>query len=388
MIRYHARWVVPVDAASVPRGTVAVDGDAIAYVGPRAGAPPGVDRDLGDVALLPGLVAAHTDGDHAAATLAGALACGVTTLGACTTDGSLLHAMRDVGLRGVAYLAVVGPAPADRAASFAALREGVARLRPFETPLVRLGVAPRSAAVVHEDLLVDACAYAVAERLPLAIHAAETAEEIAFLRDAAGPMADALRARGVEVMRRAHSPVHLLVELGIAVVARPLLVGGAWFDASDAALAALYGCAIAYGAPPSDRLEPDTVSATQMMQAGAQVGLALTGARSSTLLAEAWRAVSGTGSQTGAGTGVDLAPGDRALSLVTLDGARALGLDAAVGSLTAGKQADLAAFPLGSAASSDPVEALLRSPARACFVAVGGRVLVDDGAGPGEPRPG
>src|SRR5512146_2803538 len=42
-------------------GTVVVDGDQIAWVGPRAHAPVGgADDELGDAVLLPGLVNAHT----------------------------------------------------------------------------------------------------------------------------------------------------------------------------------------------------------------------------------------------------------------------------------------------------------------------------------------
>src|SRR5665213_97519 len=55
--------------------------------------------------------------------------------------------------------------------------------------------------------------------------------------------------------------------------------------------------------------------------------------------------------------------------LATLDGARALRMDHAIGSLEAGKQADLAAFAF---------DAEHDAPARAVFVAVAGRVLVND----------
>ena len=60
MRRYHARWVVPISRPPVEHGTVVENDGRIVYAGPRADAPPGADIELGTVALLPGLVNAHT----------------------------------------------------------------------------------------------------------------------------------------------------------------------------------------------------------------------------------------------------------------------------------------------------------------------------------------
>jgi 5-methylthioadenosine/S-adenosylhomocysteine deaminase len=71
-----------------------------------------------------------------------------------------------------------------------------------------------------------------------------------------------------------------------------------------------------------------------------------------------------------------------ALSLVTLDGARALGVHHEIGSLEPGKAADLAAFPLDDVGPvHDPISsAIFALPGtRASFVSVAGEVLVRDG---------
>lgn len=62
--------------------------------------------------------------------------------------------------------------------------------------------------------------------------------------------------------------------------------------------------------------------------------------------------------------------------LATLGGARALRMDHAIGSLEAGKQADIAAFALGADHSV---------AAHAILVAVAGRVVVEDGRLKGLP---
>jgi cytosine/adenosine deaminase-related metal-dependent hydrolase len=60
VIRYRASWVVPISGSPIRDGWVMVDGGRIAAVGPCGPAAASTDRDLGDVALMPGLVNAHT----------------------------------------------------------------------------------------------------------------------------------------------------------------------------------------------------------------------------------------------------------------------------------------------------------------------------------------
>lgn len=59
MTRYRAAWVVPIAAPPIRDGWVAVEGDRIAAVGGPATAPADA-LDLGAVAVMPGLVNAHT----------------------------------------------------------------------------------------------------------------------------------------------------------------------------------------------------------------------------------------------------------------------------------------------------------------------------------------
>ena len=55
---YQARYVFPVESPPIAGGTVAVHGGRIVRVGPRERGEAAVD--LGNVAILPGLVNAHT----------------------------------------------------------------------------------------------------------------------------------------------------------------------------------------------------------------------------------------------------------------------------------------------------------------------------------------
>jgi aminodeoxyfutalosine deaminase len=65
LIRYHAAWVLPIVEPPIRNGWVAVDRGRIVAVGRRGPADESAeasfeDVDLGDVALMPGLVNAHT----------------------------------------------------------------------------------------------------------------------------------------------------------------------------------------------------------------------------------------------------------------------------------------------------------------------------------------
>ena len=57
MARYRAAWVLPIVERPISGGVVSVEGDRVAGVGPYDG---GAVEDLGSVAILPGLVNAHT----------------------------------------------------------------------------------------------------------------------------------------------------------------------------------------------------------------------------------------------------------------------------------------------------------------------------------------
>src|SRR5260370_42272781 len=60
MIRYRAEWVLPIGAPPIRGGIIAIDGDRVAAVSSSTPARTAGAIDLGRVAVLPGLVNAHT----------------------------------------------------------------------------------------------------------------------------------------------------------------------------------------------------------------------------------------------------------------------------------------------------------------------------------------
>jgi len=416
VIRYRARYVVPVAAPPIVDGIVAVDGERIAYVGPAAGAPAGRTTDLGYALLLPGLVNAHTHLeltamrgfledldfrswilrlttakravltrdmllDAARYGIEEGLRHGITTYADTCDTGVVFDAMRERGVRGIMYQEVFGPDPAQSAASLAELREKIDRLKPLETPLVRLGVSPHAPYTVSDELFAAVARYAREANLPIAIHIAESTLEQDLVVRGEGAFADGLRARTIPVAPRARTPVELLADLDV-LAARPLLIHCVRVDDADIARIASSHCTVAHCPASNAKLGHGIAPLTDFLEAGIPVGLGSDSVASNNrmdVLAESRLAALFQRARLGSFSEVSASD---AIRLATLGGARAIGVDREVGSLEVGKAADLAAFPLDSLGPvHDPLAAAVFGlpGTRANFVAVAGRELVRDG---------
>ena len=60
MIRVRAAWILPISEPPIRNGWIALDGGRVAAIGRRQATDGAPDVDLGEVAVLPGLVNAHT----------------------------------------------------------------------------------------------------------------------------------------------------------------------------------------------------------------------------------------------------------------------------------------------------------------------------------------
>ncbi len=415
--RYHARWVLPIAAPPIDDGTVVVEGDRIAWVGPRAQAPAGgADDDLGDAVLMPGLVNAHTHLEltvmrgfleelsffdwvrtltrarrHAlddAALLDSArlgvvegLRAGITTFADTGDSSAPFDALRELGARGIAFREVFGPDPAQRDASMAGLRAKVEAMRAQQTALVRVGVSPHAPYSVSDALFEAVAAYAAADRLPVAVHIAEGEDEQMLVERAQGPFADFLRARGIDVEPRARSPIALLERCGV-LAARPLLIHAVRADAPDIAAMARHRCTVAHCPASNAKLAHGIAPLLEMLDAGLDVGLGSDSMASNNRMDIVGEGRLASLQQRVRSRRVDAVPAEQVLELATRGGARALGLGDVVGVLAEGFQADLAAFDLhGVTGPVHAVEAALVHaggiPARRTVVA--GRVRARDG---------
>ena len=286
-----------------------------------------------------------------------AWAAGVTCVADTGSTGAPLEALARLGARGIYYQEVFGPDPAQCAASIEELRRALDRLSPLATSPLSLGVSPHAPYTVSEPLYRAVADLARRERCPLAMHLAESRAETELVRDGSGPFADALRARGFAVRAQHCSPVRYLLRLGVLQRATGwLCIHCVQVDERDVAILRDSGAGVAH-CPRSNRAHGHgTAPLAAFRRAGLRVGLgtdSVVSVGDSSLSAEA------------AAAGLD---GEDALRMLTIEGARALGLESEIGSLDVGKAGDLAVFP--SAALDRPLP-----PSAALLTVVAGRVV-------------
>jgi cytosine/adenosine deaminase-related metal-dependent hydrolase len=417
-MRYHARWVLPITQPPIENGTVVEQDGRITYVGTRAGAPPGDDYELGDAILLPGLVNTHTHLeltamrgfledldfadwidklrqsrnetldpqmllDSAKFGIIEGLEAGITTFADTCSSGVVMDAMIELGVRGVMYQEVFAPDPTRCDAAIEELTRLLDRLAPRQTDLVSLGVSPHAPYTVSDPLYDAASKLAVKRKLPLAMHIAESAAEEDLVVRGEGPFADRWRKRGIEVKKRARSPVELLEKHNV-LQPGALLIHCVRVDDVDITTIARHGCAVAHCPASNAKFGHGVAPLLPLLAAGISVGIGSDSVASNNrmdILDEARLAVLTHRAVT---RRHDAFGAHQALALATLGGASALGLDDKIGSLETGKDADLAAFkvdiprttPLGDPYSA----AIFALPGRSAeLVTVRGKVLVEHG---------
>src|SRR5215470_1151916 len=311
---YSARWVVPVSAAPIENGAVAVEGQRIAGVGPSseivAQFPEFKVESFGDAIILPGLVNLHTHLEltamrsyleneetdffawlrkltrarmelmtaddirvSAAWGACEAVRAGVTSVGDASDSAMMsMMALRDVGLRGVVYQESFGPDARLANENFDKLKTKVQESRAIENDLVRVGVSPHAPYTVCGPQLELIADFARAEGLPLMMHAAESAAEDMFVREGCGAFAEGLARREIEWKAPGVSTIQYLKQVGVLDV-QPLLAHCIRVDDRDIETLRDTGSTVAHCPKSNAKLGHGHAPFAKFVRAGIAVGL-------------------------------------------------------------------------------------------------------------------
>lgn len=387
MLILTAEHVLPVSSDPIVRGAVAIDGDTITAVGEldaiAARFPHAETIDHGMAAIMPGMVNCHshleitamrgcldevehdfrswllrlnsiranwTDEDVEASASAGAMEAsraGVTCLGDIGRIGDAgVKALKAAGLRGIVYQETeFSPDNRTAASDFEELGVEFEALKEEETDLVKVGISPHSPYTVSSQLFELIAQYAIINRIPLTIHAAESAHEMELLTRGTGFFTDVYEKFDVEWHSPHCSPIEYLERLGV-LSARPLLAHCVKVSASDIERIAANGAKIAHCPKSNAKFGHGYAPLEAFWDAGIAVGLGSDSVASNNvcdLLEESRFAAFAARNRDGSAR---FASARDVLEAATIGGARALGLDQLVGTLDPGKQADIAVVSL------------------------------------------
>lgn len=402
-------WLVPVEPAGVvlQEHALGIRDGQIVFIGPRSAAARLQAREIRELPgqlLAPGLVNAH---GHAAMTLFRGLADDLPLMTwlerhiwpaearwvseAFVRDGTDLAIAEQLqggitcfsdmyffpevaaervhasGMRAQISVPVLNfPIPGARDAD-EALHKGVELFNDLKHhPRVSIAFGPHAPYTVSDDNLEKVRVLADELDAAIQMHVHETAGEVH----------DALQESG-------ERPLARLARLGL-LGPRFQAVHMTQVDDDDLALLVESNSNVVHCPLSNLKLASGFCPVEKLWQAGVNVAVGTDGAASNNsldLLGDTRTAALLAKAVAGSATALDA---HRALRMATLNGARALGMEANIGSLEVGKAADLTSFDLSGLAQQpvyDPVSQLIYASGRNCVrhVWVAGKQLLDDG---------
>lgn len=372
---YRARWVIPIASPPIEQGVVTVVGDRIVSVGKQASG--GTVVDLGNAALLPALINAHTHlefslfekpfghpGNSFAAWLTEVVKWRREQPAVQGQTGMALEqGLREVDVTGTAIAGEIATPLFSEVWTWNANTQPhvvfleLLSLNPERVPplaalasdfthqgslLRRRGLSPHAPYTVHPDLLSRAVQLSAERQIPLAMHIAESREELELLANQTGPLVNLLRTLGAwypDSLSRGLRPLDYLQAL--AKAHRAVVAHGNYLTAAEIDFVAQQRdkLSIAYCPRTQAYFDHDPYPLEAMLRAGVRVAIG-TDSRASNPDLSIWNELRFIRERYPA-----LAP-EQILRMGTLAGAEALGVSEEGGSIQAGKRAAFVRVPL------------------------------------------
>ena len=421
----RADYVLPISSTAIFDGAVVVRDGEIKEVGPTADVkahyPNEEVKDLGEAVLMPGLVDLHTHLENAAlrgvqhdvpyaewstnkyyqadrldaqdwldSALVGGLqtlANGVTTVADVSINGSALNTAIRLGLRSVIYREV---GAMDKSRIEHAMNAVDAEISDWREKaagtLTQIGIAPAHHFECHPEVMRQVAKYATRENLPIAMHLAGSREEVAFVKYGSSLFAVNRAKRGfVEVppwLPTGVSPIKYALNWDAFEAPNVMVIHGVHVDEADIKTLKKYDVAICTTPRSNAQLGMGVPPINEYLKAGIRIGFG-TDSPAATDSADLLNEMR-LGMLITRATDKDFFPSKQALRMATLGAAEALRMDDQIGSLEAGKRADIIAIDL-SGSHQTPTKHPSAAVAHACsgrdvvMTMIDGKILYDHG---------
>jgi cytosine/adenosine deaminase-related metal-dependent hydrolase len=346
-------------------------------------------EDIGDTILIPGLINAHTHLElgwcrglispcplwewfdelirlnrlpeaeenrrrSIAAGAAESLAAGVTCVADISRTGASAEILRSSPIRSRCYLELITGAqtPPNNAASLEARLSGLLSADGAQS---RVGISPHAPYSVSEVDLSSCAELAARLNLPLMLHLLETPEERDWYRQGGGAVADYLTRHNLKGSESSvpQEPIELLARAGVLSLA-PVLAHVNYVTDDQIRRIREAGASVVWCPRTHEYFGHRPHRWCDMISAGINVcfGTDSLASAPSLSIIEELRHVARSGAGISAAT---------LLKGATTQAARALRLDSVIGSLSIGKDADMAAFPWTTDGDAEPVSNLIHS---------------------------
>ena len=422
-----ARYIVPVSSAPIKNAAILVRNDKIAAIGTleelRADNPYEEVVDYENACLMPGFINTYTRLGYAAfrgtipdqpyvpwqsamqekatimdmedwdnSALIGGLEClssGYTTISAISRNGSSLHALKELGLRGVIYREFGTMHKKDVDAVLAKASDDVHEWRAsvVDDELIEVGISPRSLYSSHPHILKVASEWAQ-DGTRVALLLATCKEEYDFVRYGSSPFFPTfgeekeIPSAPFPWLPAGCSPVRYILNWGILDVPNILALHCTKVDDSDIRFLAQRDVAVGWCPRANARLGMGRTPIRKLLKAGVTVGMGTDSPAVASSVEPFSEMRAGLFVQRSSDAHKSVLSVEDILSFHTLSAARALRIDDKVGSIEVGKQADIIAVDFSNhIGSENPVETLVYS----CFTGdvrmtmVAGKILYQNG---------
>lgn len=385
-----ARFVLPITGPVVENGAVVIDDERIVDIGPRDQVlpryPEALPEDFPHAVLMPGLVNAHTHLDLLNFSGSGEtpqffdwlvagwdhrkkmtpaerrhcledgirqlLRCGITSVGDAGQYAGVIPQVINSPIRMVLFPELLSGGEDGIMEGYEGAMSQIDEILGSGSRKIGAGIAPYAAYTLSRHLLKIVSQQARSLRIPVKIHVSETFAEMQFFYESSGEIAEKLfpRMGWADQLPPEHrkTPIQYLESIGF-LEAGPTLVGCNHLGENDLQAIARSGAKVVHSPRASAHLKLGSPPLRKLRDLRIPVALGTdgTGSLHSLSIWDEMRYIRNHYPETEQPSPEEL------LAMATMEGARALGLADRIGSIEAGKEADIIAVRIHRDLSAD-----------------------------------